>query len=184
MNEVISYSYTKPFEASQISDYIIEKINKLLKKDSFSCIITDACSCSGSDTINFSNYFKKVNSVEIDKEIFYFLSNKVGQVARNNIFLYNNDYTKVYKKLEQDIIFIDPPWDGKDYKLKREVSLELSGIPLNHFVVSLLYTFPKVLIFLKVPLNVCLTGYTNLKEQKIIYNKSKEPSFKILFLSK
>ncbi len=67
---VASYSLTKPFEASQISKYIIEKINEYIKKSSYDCIITDGTAGSGGDCINFSKYFKKINAVEINEEMF------------------------------------------------------------------------------------------------------------------
>ncbi len=176
---VASYSLTKPYEGSQISKFIIDKINNVLKKDSFNCIVTDGTAGSGGDSINFSNNFEKVNSVEINKEMYYILANNTRH--KNNIALYNDDYTKIYNRLIQDVIYLDPPWGGTEYKYKKDIVLELSGIPLSLFIKNISRHCKETLVFIKAPLNINTTGIC-ISDQIIIYNKSKMPSFKLIFV--
>lgn len=188
---VASYSLTKPYEATQISKYIIEKINEHLAKSSYDCIITDGTAGSGGDCINFSKYFKKINAVEIRIEMFNLL--KRCAQSKNNISFYNDDYLHIYNKLDQDIIYLDPPWGGTDYKFRHTVELKLSEIPLYKIINDLLFYNKKdaaeakeekktkigIIIFVKAPLNVC-TKNMDIKDSSLIYNKSGIPSFKLL----
>jgi len=177
---VASYSLTKPYEGSQISKFIVEKINIILKKDSFNCTITDGTAGSGGDSINFSGLFEKVNSVEINREMYNILINNTRN--KNNIILYNDDYTKIYHRLNQDVIYLDPPWGGAGYKHKKDVLLELSGVQLSMFIKTLLNEHKGTLIFIKAPLNINTDGIC-IDGQIVIYNKSKMPSFKLIFVT-
>jgi len=107
------------------------QINELIKKHtgSFNMTITDATACVGGDSISFCKHFKKVNSIELCPDRFYFLCENLKLYGFNNCMLYNGNSLEIIKKIKQDIIFLDMPWGGRNYKDKKEMELYLSGIP-------------------------------------------------------
>jgi hypothetical protein len=110
IDEVGKYSISKP--------YAVEKITEIIKRNifSFDKTITDAFSCIGGDTLGFSKLFKHVNANELDKTRFEYLKHNMKIFNRTNITFYNEDYFELVKKLKQDVIYLDPPWGGVDYK--------------------------------------------------------------------
>ena len=68
-----------------------------------------------------------------------------------NYKLYNNDCMNIIKTIKQDVIYIDPPWGGKNYKNKKNVNLFLSGIRISK-ICNMFKQFAKY-ICLKVPNN-------------------------------
>ncbi len=91
----------------------------------------------GGNTLSFSYYFKKVNSVEMKKEIYYALVNNIKKVyKRNNVKFYLGDCTKIVPTLTQDVIFISPPWGGSSYKNYNKVDLFLGDINIFDLVVD------------------------------------------------
>lgn len=180
INREAMYSLTKPYEASQIIKIIIKHVIFFIKKDSYSCTITDGTAGSGGDTLNFSKYFNKVNSVEVNKNMYDLLINNTKQM--NNIRQLNADYMSVYKNIRQDVIYLDPPWGGPDYKSKREIALELSNWPLYKLVNELLDLFKKTIIVIKAPLNIDMYGFKCVKETCLIYNQSNKATFKLLVI--
>jgi len=166
-----SYSRTKQYEANQIINYILRHVNNYS-----SSTITDGTAGAGGDSINFSKYFKNVNSVEMDNDIYNMLL-KNAELCKNINFI-NEDYLEIYKNLHQDVIYLDPPWGGPNYKLKKEVCLYISNKPLYIVIEQLMEQF-KIDIFVKVPLNVCTINFKNYTSE-FIYNKSKFKSFKLL----
>jgi len=125
------YSVTPPIEAKKISDmiknifygffkYNIHKINNLC--------ITDGTANVGGNTINFSDNFNKVNTIEIEDEVFNALKhNCINVYNRKNINFYLGSCLDVIPKLKQDIIFIDPPWNGALYKSYDNIHLFLGN---------------------------------------------------------
>jgi hypothetical protein len=179
MNIIIAnYSLTKPYEASQISEYVISKIHDILDKDTFDCVLTDGTAGSGSDTINFSKHFKMINSVEIDPGMFTLLSKNTRYIQ--NIHLYKDDYMRIFRTLNQDVVYLDPPWGGTDYKMKRDIKLELSGTPLVQIIDDILGPEgPRVPLFIKVPLNIDCSDM-DIKETFYVHNNFGQKTFKIL----
>lgn len=180
LNYEATYSITKPFEAEQVISFIIRNINDYLKKDSFNTVITDGTSGVGGDVINFAKYFKRVNAVEIDISSFDLLVKNIDK--RRNVVLHNDDYTKIWSELNQEVIYLDPPWGGRSYKKKKEVFLELSGIPLHEFIKRITNFFKDILIFIKIPINANVDNI-NIREQSYISNKLGRTTFKIIFVS-
>ncbi len=144
MDSVSVYSMT-PLEASKS---IIKIILKYATKKS---VITDMTACIGGDTIQFSKNFKHINSIELSKERYKFLKHNVGVYNRKNVTIYQGNSIELIKNLDQDIIYIDPPWGGKRYKYKKKINLYLSKIPMWNLCNQLANQADYIV--LKVPLN-------------------------------
>jgi hypothetical protein len=144
MDSVSVYSMT-PLEASKS---IIKIILKYATKKS---VITDMTACIGGDTIQFSKIFKHINSIELSKERCKFLKHNIDVYDRKNVTVYQGNSIELIKTLEQDIIYIDPPWGGKKYKYKKKINLYLSKIPMWNLCNQLANQADYIV--LKVPLN-------------------------------
>ena len=137
------------------------KINNLIKKltGTFDLTITDATACVGGDSISFCKYYKKVNSIELCPDRFYFLKENLKLYKFHNYTLYNSDSLKIIKNLKQDIIFLDMPWGGRGYKDKVQVDLFLSGLP-SFNICNILKKYTTYIV-LKVPNNFIFEKFKN-----------------------
>ena len=103
--------------------YLIEKYFK-----SNDLIITDATGNNGSDTIALGLKFSHINSIELDPINYSVLENNVKQVYKlSNVDLFNGDSLTLIPKLKQDVIYIDAPWGGSDYKKNSRLELYMSN---------------------------------------------------------
>ena len=131
MFDISLYSITLPREANIISE-TIKKLLQITTNNSMNnmhnIIITDGTANVGGNTLSFSSYFKKVNSIEFDKKTYEGLKHNCDDVyKRKNITFFNGDCTKIIPDLHQDVIFIDPPWNGLFYKAYDKLHLFLGN---------------------------------------------------------
>lgn len=141
---------TPHLQSLVIIEYIEKFMNDIYGKKNADLVITDATAGIGGDTINFAQYFKKVNSVEYNDENCKALKNNIQQYKLDNINVTCNDYNNVCENLKQDVVFIDAPW-GLDYKNKEKMKLYLGKLELVYFVNLLIRNTD--LVILKVPNN-------------------------------
>jgi len=118
------YSVTDQYTADRISKDILRIIPEVQT-------ITDATACIGGNTYSFSKYFINVNAIEIDFHRYQYLQNNLRVLETNNVDIYNGDLMVICQRLYQDLIFIDPPWGGPDYKNKDSIDLYLSDTELS-----------------------------------------------------
>jgi 16S rRNA G966 N2-methylase RsmD len=125
------------------------EINKILKKYiSKKAIVTDATACIGGNSIFLLRDFKSVNSVEKDKDTFYTLKKNTNFP---NCKHYNCSYLHLMYVLKQDLIFLDPPWGGTDYKNTSNIDLFLDNVNVLN-VIDNLYHYTRY-IAMKIPKN-------------------------------
>jgi len=115
--------------------------------------ITDGTANVGGNVISFAKMFKKVNAVEIDKTNYKVLKNNIQVYELHNVEIFNDDYTKILRRLRQDVVFLDPPWGGVGYKQHKHLDLSLGGEDISHWCRVLLENKRTKLIVLKVPKN-------------------------------
>jgi predicted RNA methylase len=129
-----------------------EKITQdILKFVPSTATITDATACIGGSAHSFAQTFAKVFAIEIDPTRFNYLQNNVNVLSDANIVCIHGDALKECVRIKQDVIFIDPPWGGPEYKNRARVSLYLSNIPL-HDVCKTLSKHTQYIV-IKVPTN-------------------------------
>ena len=148
------YSTSNLFGSNQLVNIIQDNI----EKDPSELVITDGTANVGSDTINLAMNFKNVNSYEIDKVTYEALKKNVEEFKLNNVRLYNGDITKMID-YGQDVIYIDAPWGGKEYKKSNNISLYLSGMEISEFYSK--YLDRASLFIFKVPLNYKISNFEN-----------------------
>lgn len=150
----ISVRETASAITSIISQYM--RTNWFMVSDDI--VMTDITAGVGGNVISFGKHFKKVNAIEINKDRYEYLKNNIEIYGLTNIQVYNNDCIDIMNNIEyHDIVFIDPPWGGKNYKKYKNLRLSLSSVPIEDICKKLFdkknnICTPK-LIALKLPTN-------------------------------
>jgi len=125
------YSITLPKKADNISRIILTYCNNNNNNNLYrELIITDATAGAGGNVLSFCKHNFKVNAIELDVERYNCLTKNVEEYGYT-VNTLNCDYLSVYDKLEQDIIFIDPPWGGINYKSVDNITLNLGHMSIE-----------------------------------------------------
>ena len=112
--------------------------------------------CVGGNTLSFSTNFKSVIANELNTTRFQYLVHNMKQYEKTNILFYNDNYLNLINKIDQHIVFIDPPWGGPIYKSQykmdimiqedseKEVRLDelINNIFLNPMTKMIIYKLP------------------------------------------
>jgi predicted RNA methylase len=109
-------------------------------------VITDGCACVGGNVISFacSGRFSKVNAVEFDQKRADMLKHNVSVIEGRKessppaaTSVKSGSYLDLMRELHQDIVFLDPPWGGPEYKDVARVPLYLGNRHLADIVADL-----------------------------------------------
>jgi 16S rRNA G966 N2-methylase RsmD len=183
MNPTAKFSITRPFEADQISTYITLNVINELHKNPTNCTITDGTAGVGGDVINLCRHFGYVNAVEKDQETYSLLLQNLNEFNVSNVKTYKKDYTSLMYDLNQDVLYIDPPWGGVHYKNLEECPLYLSNKEIGIIIKDIFESNPNLLIFLKAPINVRQDSFKEyIMDVVPILNKAEIPSFILIKL--
>jgi 16S rRNA G966 N2-methylase RsmD len=145
------YSISKPIDA----EWIIKCIKKTVTNIN-ELIITDSTAGLGGNTICFSKHFKKVNGIEINDIHFFVLKNNISVLELNNVKLIKDNYLNQIDKIEEDIVFIDPPWGGKKYHYIKYFNIRLGKVPICK-IINILFNKNVKYVVLKCPYNTNVT---------------------------
>lgn len=124
------YSITHEFENAQIVAAISAATRALGPAKRL--VITDGTAGVGGDVFGFSKAFKYVNAVEIREQTFGLLVENCGGLP--NASLVNADYSLVYNRFFNDVVYLDPPWGGPGYKRLASVKLFVGKLPLRTMI--------------------------------------------------
>lgn len=166
--ETISY-ITVPYDSKIITDILTDHISK--KMDPTKCSIVDATGGAGGDSIMFCSKFANVVSIELDDIRYNFLKYNLEQYNFKNYTLINGDCTQIIMKLQNfDMIYVDPPWGGKDYKNKKNLRLMIGDISIEQFTLNCfnndeILCIPKLIAF-KIPKNYDLKYLFDILNEK------------------
>ncbi len=150
--------------SNQGSSLLVSLIEKYFK--SANITVTDGTGNNGSDTIALGLKFSHVNSIELDPINFSVLKKNVGVYGLKNVSLYNGDTTKLLGELTQDVIYIDAPWGGSNYKDHPRLLLYLGDMELSD-IYNKYKSRAKVFVY-KIPSNYDFT---------IFIQKTKVPKY-------
>jgi predicted RNA methylase len=152
-------------------------------------VVTDGTSCIGGNVIELAKNVKSVNSIDIDPLHVEISKHNTKLLNINNIDFSVDNYIFNFDKYKQDIIFLDPPWGGVDYKKKNLIDLYMinSNIPFSKFITSFISYLCEVIV-LKLPYNynvdliISLTN-TIYNKKLVINSPNGNPLYIILILS-
>lgn len=129
------------------------------KKEMMKMVVTDGTPNIGSDTIYLSHKFNSVNAIELSSDTYKVLVNNIKVLQRKNIHVLNGDTTVELANMKQDIIFIDAPWGGRDYKDNKYMMLYMSNKEISTVYIEN-KNRAKLFIF-KVPSNYDIKYFTS-----------------------
>ena len=116
-----------------------------------SATVTDATACIGGSSLSLSKVFTNVNAVELDETRYTYLKHNMEALSLSNVHCFHGDALHICPTLEQDLIFLYPPWGGPEYKTQVKVSLKLSDLDLAD--VCIMLASHTQYIAIKVPVN-------------------------------
>lgn len=154
-NESVFY-ITVPQDSKKIAMAISKQLE--IFKDPKTATIIDATAGVGGDSITFCNYFGYVISIEIDDDRFENLKSNLSEYKFDNSTVINSDCIITMPKIQHfDVIYMDPPWGGREYKTKQNLRLTMNNIEIetiiaNSFDKSMNLCIPKLFV-LKLPKN-------------------------------
>ena len=123
------YSSSKVKGSMKLIDIILKTTNNNLDLK-----ITDGTANIGTDSIHMAEVFSSVNAIEFSSINYGALQNNVNVLnSRNNMKTYNGDTNIVIKDLSQDLIYIDAPWGGPNYKEFNKLKLYLGDVEILNF---------------------------------------------------
>ena len=108
-------------------------------------IIIDYTSGVGGNVLSFCKFFKSVYAIELDELRADYLKNNIAVYGFKNITVINGCALEFNNNemitLNPNIIFIDPPWGGSNYKNNENLSLSLGLIQLEELVIDITRKF-------------------------------------------
>lgn len=143
-----------PFQIYQVRKFI----HRYVKDPK---VIIDGTSHIGCDAVNLAQMYpgSDIHPYEIDPDVYKILIRNLQYYSSKYKWDYfrfkptNQSFTQNISELPKaDLVYLDPPWGGPDYKNKKELSLELSGIQVQYLIKDILDTKVKHVI-LKTPFN-------------------------------
>lgn len=142
------YSITKRKDGEVLLKHMKTVVKGMKQKT-----IADLTGNVGGDTILFALNFKQVKSFEMNHENYEALANNVNVFGLKNVELKEGDSTKLYDG-NTDVVYIDAPWGGPDYKEKKELDLFLGTERVDLYIQKLMKSEQHpMLVFMKVPSN-------------------------------
>ncbi|AZL89275.1 methyltransferase [Megavirus baoshan] len=119
-------------------------------------IITEMTAGVGGNVLNFAKFFKLVNAIEVNKIRYEYLKSNVKLYEYENVNFYNNNSVDLLinqNNIVQDIVFFDPPWGGRDYKLHKTLRLDFDKFSVECICNELLTKSKAKMIVMKLPNN-------------------------------
>lgn len=157
VNKVGIYSMTQFNDALELTKIISEYI------DPSDAVMINATSGIGGEIINMHQDFKFIYGYEISPEQFEILKHNCEIYNTQNVELINDDYTANINKQQADVVIIDPPWGGLDYKNHPNLDLKLGNMSMS----ELANAIDAKIIVLKLPFNHDLTKFGNYDVHKL-----------------
>ena len=196
LDSIAKYSAT-PCPASQL---IAQLVHMHLGKQGFS--VLDMFGGGGMDAITFLlSGAAPVHVIEKHAERAENLAGNIrafvadGQVRAQDVNVWNADSVAFLRDSEEltgslrsyDVVYMDPPWGGPDYKKKRSVDIAVEDVKLSQLV-HMLRASPvaRNMIVLKVPFNQNLSNdvYDPSTVYDVLRDGRANPVFKLLILHK
>ena len=189
-----SYSKTNQEEAIKINNIIEKNIG------STDILLIDGTTSIGGNFLEFIKHFKYNIGIELNKERYDRLNDNIkgmdNIIIKKENKLYNkyiyddkkiitingsfiSVYPKILKKYDNMdiVVFLDPPWGGKEYKNYDKIIFGLDGIALLDIINKIREIKENVYFCLKLPLNYYLDSFWGYDYKKYVFKK-----FQIIYL--
>jgi 16S rRNA G966 N2-methylase RsmD len=140
-----SFSYITIREIAELISKIISYHLLQFNINPQKSTIIDYTSGVGGNVLSFSKYFLHVHAIEISVIRAEYLKNNIDVYGYKNIHVINEsaiDYNEnSIVKLNPNVIFIDPPWGGADYKNLDVLTLKLGDVAIEDLIKNIIEKF-------------------------------------------
>jgi trimethylguanosine synthase len=156
------HSITRP----KTAEIICDAIEKILKTKDI--VVTDVFSNIGGMCIALARRFATVNACELDPLHCKFLEHNLkAYEVHDKCKIYCGDSLKIVPRLFHDVVFLDPPWGGPEYKEQKMFRFPLLNgkTHIGEFMRNIMKTSSAKLLLLLCPPNLDLDDME--KELKI-----------------
>lgn len=103
--------------------------------------IIDYTSGVGGNILSFGKYFKSIYAIELDELRADYLKNNIGVYGFKNITVVNKcaiEFNNIdLITLNPNVVFIDPPWGGSNYKNNENLTLSLANVQMEELVIDI-----------------------------------------------
>jgi 16S rRNA G966 N2-methylase RsmD len=138
-------------------------LSKIIKERYGEVKILDGTAGIGGNTISFATHFNSVIAIEKNIERFEFLKENINYF-KLDVKLINGNVSDYIKTEVFDVIFLDPPWGGPNYKFEKSLSLSLDNKSLIDVVKELKEN--NKIIIMKLPFNYNMNDFSKFNYQK------------------
>jgi 16S rRNA G966 N2-methylase RsmD len=140
-----SFSYITVREIADMITKIISYHLLFFNLNPQKMVIIDYTAGVGGNVLSFSKYFSYVYGIEIDELRASYLENNINVYGFHNISVINDssinfNYNDMIK-INPNVIFMDPPWGGNDYKNSDKLILKLGEKMIEELVVDIIKIF-------------------------------------------
>jgi len=142
--------------------------------------VTDGCAGLGGNVFSFASSFETVFAIEQDCSRFMMLVNNIAVLQHKNVLCINGDMLNIFNKLHQDVIFMDPPWGGIDYKYKHNISIKINNMEFSSVCEDIFTKKVCLLLVLKLPLNYNNESFS--KEIKQVWTVDKMKKIQVIYI--
>lgn len=128
-DEEAFFSTTDQLTADRISKSLLTFIPR-------TSLVVDATACVGGNTYSFAQHFARVRAFELDPRRAEMLAHnlRILGVSHNTRVMCGDAAQLCRREGPCDLVFVDPPWGGPEYKNQEEVDLFLADrVPLEVF---------------------------------------------------
>jgi predicted RNA methylase len=143
------YSTTDQITSRRICD----EIRKFVPVDA--CVV-DTTACIGGLTYALTSVFKQVIAIEINDVRYQYLQQNMQLLnISDKVVCLHGDAIDICVSMDAQVIVIDPPWGGPDYKKESQLRLRLSGVDIGEVCTMMFSRNPLVqYIAVKAPINI------------------------------
>lgn len=139
LSEEAYYSISHWKDANAVSARIKLELCRISPATELSNVkIVDGTACVGGNSISFGREFQDIVAVEISEQHKNMLDHNLAQYGLHHVTTLRGDITSVahtlVNRLKVNVMFLDPPWGGPEYKENRLTSLVLSGNDVSHWI--------------------------------------------------
>lgn len=131
LDDEAAYSVTDQYTADRMTRDIMRFVD-------VNAVVCDATACIGGNTHSFARAFRHVVAIEQNPTRFEYLKHNMGVLQIKNVQCVCGDALEEVPwhlagkghRRPYNVIFVDPPWGGPDYKEHERLSLYLGDLPL------------------------------------------------------
>jgi 16S rRNA G966 N2-methylase RsmD len=140
-----SFSYITIREVADFISKIISHHLLQFNVNSQKSTIIDYTAGVGGNVLSFGKFFNKVYAIELSKLRAEYLQNNINVYCFKNINVINDSAVLFNENqmitINPNVIFVDPPWGGIDYKNSESLQLKLGETTIEDLIINIIEKF-------------------------------------------